>query len=179
MCNMWILQHGPHCVLTPRKWATNTVNTIWLNTRYMSLNEFWRPGNKQLTQLALSDWTPDTYFPWVIFAYIERKVCLPRRNICCSVHSPVAFMRRNSQMARETPRRLTPTMLFHSPVGAFISENVWQKVARYRAFFSSRVSLLQSPFSFSRSAWQERTRSLECAGEGKTGEVEYGKNIMK
>merc|ERR1712136_670451 len=49
----------------------------------------------------------------------------------------------------ETPTSLNPMIDFHSPVGAFISEKVWPKDARYRAFFSSMVSLLQSPFSLS------------------------------
>ena len=62
---------------------------------------------------------------------------------------PNAFIQKKIQQARDTPTRLNPMIDFHSPVGAFISEKVWPKDARYRAFFSSMVSLLQSPFSLS------------------------------
>lgn len=53
-------------------------------------------------------------------------------------------------MESEAIARAHPKAPFHSPVGAWNSANVWQNEALYSAFFSSNVSLRQSPFSFSR-----------------------------
>lgn len=51
--------------------------------------------------------------------------------------------------ATASPKQTYPRMDFHSPLDASISLKVEQKLKRYSAFFSSRVSLCQSPFSFS------------------------------
>lgn len=52
---------------------------------------------------------------------------------------------------------------FQTPVGALISSKVWQKEARYRAFFSCTDNLRQSPFSFSRSTCVQQTNNTNIS----------------
>uniref|UniRef100_A0A8W7PB72 Uncharacterized protein n=1 Tax=Anopheles coluzzii TaxID=1518534 RepID=A0A8W7PB72_ANOCL len=63
----------------------------------------------------------------------------------------------------EAAIRAAPRHAFHSPVGCFISANVWQNEARYRAFFSCTDIFFQSPFSFSRRAYKKKKN--KAAGE--------------
>uniref|UniRef100_A0A6B0UIE2 Putative secreted protein n=1 Tax=Ixodes ricinus TaxID=34613 RepID=A0A6B0UIE2_IXORI len=66
---------------------------------------------------------------------------------------PYTNFLRKIQTHSVAPRvvRTPATMGFHSLREAFISAYVWQKLNRYKAFFSSRDRFFQSPFSFSRS----------------------------
>lgn len=62
--------------------------------------------------------------------------------------------------ANELATRMAETHGFQTPVGAFISSKVWQKEARYKAFFSWMDSFFQQPFSFSRRAFNKKESLL-------------------
>jgi len=73
---------------------------------------------------------------------------------------PNALKYRYSHKPAASTTAVIPKMPFHSPVGASISLNVWRKLARYRAFFSSIDNFFQSPFSFSLSAWGKHSNLI-------------------